>query len=140
VFLVVTDDPKARQFHVVDLPGYGYAKVSKTVRAGWQPLIEEFLTGRDAVRGVLLLVDARGISRQDEEALDWLLRHGLPVLLVATKADKLSRGERASCLPALRGMLGIPGDADVVAYSSLTHEGRDELWRAIRTMLTAPTG
>jgi GTP-binding protein len=140
VFLVVTDDPKARQFHVVDLPGYGYAKVSKTVRAGWQPLIEEFLTGHDAVRGVLLLVDARGISRQDEEALDWLLRHGLPVLPVATKADKLSRGERASCLPALRGTLGIPGDADVVAYSSVTHEGRDELWRAIRTMLSAPTG
>jgi len=140
VFLVTTDDPKARRFHAVDLPGYGYARVSKSVRAGWQPLIEQYLAGSEAVRGVLLLVDVRGVSRQDAEALDWLVGHGLPVLLVATKTDKLSRNERAAGLPALREALGIPEEADVVAYSSTTHEGRDELWQAIRAMLTASSG
>jgi GTP-binding protein len=139
-FLVSTDDPKARRFHVVDLPGYGYARVSKAVRAGWRPLIEQYLAGNDEVRGVLLLVDSRGISPQDGEALNWLLRSGLPVALVATKADKLSRGERTACLSTIREAFGLPGDADVVAYSSVTHEGRDELWQAIRTMLTASPG
>ncbi len=57
------------------------------------------------------------------------------MLLVATKADKLSRGERAACLTALRDTLDVPQDADVVAYSSVTHEGRDELWQAIRKMV-----
>lgn len=137
VFLVTTDDPKARRFHAVDLPGYGYAKVSKSIRAGWQPLIEQYLAGNEEVRGVLLLVDARGISRQDEEALDWLVRHGLAVLIVVTKTDKLSRNERAASLSALRDALGIPEEADVVAYSSVTHEGRDALWQAIRKMVTA---
>lgn len=137
VFLVTTDDPKARRFHAVDLPGYGYAKVSKSIRAGWQPLIEHYLAGNEEVRGVLLLVDARGISRQDEEALDWLVRHGLPALIVVTKSDKLTRSERAASLRALRDALRIPEEADVVAYSSVTHEGRDALWQAIRAMLTA---
>lgn len=137
VFLVSTDDPTARRFHAVDLPGYGYAKVSKTVRAGWQPLIEQYLAGNADVRAVLLLVDARGVTEQDVAAVDWLVRGGLPVLIVVTKSDKLSRSERAASLGAVREALGIPEDADVVAYSSATHEGREQLWQAIRTMLTA---
>lgn len=135
VFVVTTDDPKARRFHVVDLPGYGYAKVSKTVRAGWQPLIEQYLAGNADVRAVLLLVDARGVTGQDVAAVDWLVRGGLPVLIVVTKSDKLSRSERAASLGAVREALGIPEDADVVAYSSATHEGREQLWQTIRTML-----
>ena len=137
VFRVTTDDPAIRQFHAVDLPGYGYAKVSKTIRARWQPLIEQYLTGHEDLRGVLLLVDSRRTERQDAEAVDWLLRSGLPVLLVATKSDKLSRSERAGSLAALRNTFGLPAEADVVAYSSVTHEGRDALWQAIRKMLTA---
>ena len=135
VFRVTTDDPRIRQFYVVDLPGYGYAKVSKTIRAGWQPMIEQYLTGSDGVRGVLQLVDSRGTERQDGEAVGWLLRSGLPFLLVATKSDKLTRSERAATLPTLREVFGLPGDADVVAYSSVTHEGRDALWQAIRKMV-----
>ncbi|MGH8865722.1 MAG: ribosome biogenesis GTP-binding protein YihA/YsxC [Burkholderiales bacterium] len=135
VFRVTTDDPRIRQFFVVDLPGYGYAKVSKTIRAGWQPMIEQYLTGSDGVRGVLQLVDSRGTERRDGEAVGWLLRSGIPVLLVATKSDKLTRSERAGSLAALREVFGLPGDADVVAYSSVTHEGRDELWQAIRKMV-----
>lgn len=140
VFLVTTDDPKARRFYAVDLPGYGYAKVAKTIRARWQPLIEQYLTGNDGLRGVLLLVDSRGTERQDAEAVGWLGRSGLPVLLVATKSDKLSRSERAASLSALRDVFDLSEDADVVAYSSVTHEGRDELWQAIRTMLIASSG
>ncbi|MEK7293915.1 MAG: ribosome biogenesis GTP-binding protein YihA/YsxC [Nitrospirota bacterium] len=140
VFLVTTDDPKARRFYAVDLPGYGYAKVAKTIRARWQPMIEQYLTGSDGLRGVMLLVDSRGTERQDAEAVGWLGRSGLPVLLVAMKSDKLSRSERAASLSALRDVFDLSEDTDVVAYSSVTHEGRDALWQAIRTMLTASSG
>lgn len=136
VFLVTTDDPKARRFYVVDLPGYGYAKVSKTIRARWQPLIEQYLTGNDGPRGVLLLVDSRGTERRDAEAVGWLGQSGLPVLLVATKSDKLSRSERAASLLSLRDVFDLSEDADVVAYSAVTHDGRDALWQAIRKMVT----
>jgi len=102
VFLVTTDDPKVRRFYAVDLPGYGYAKVAKTVRAGWRPMIESYLTGSEGLRGVMLLIDSRGTERQDAEAVGWLGRSGLPVLLVATKSDKLTRSERAASLSALR--------------------------------------
>ena len=135
VFLVTTDDPQVRRFYVVDLPGYGYAKVAKSVRARWRPLIEAYLSGSDTLRGVLLLLDSRGGERQDAEALDWLSRIGPPLALVATKADKLSRGERATVLAALRDSFGLAGDAEVVSYSSVTHDGRDELWQVIRKML-----
>ncbi len=137
VFLVTTDDPRIRKFYAVDLPGYGYAKVSKTVRAGWQPMIEQYLTGHDGVRGVLLLVDSRGTEHHDADAVAWLIRSGIPVLLVATKSDKLTRSERAGSLAALRDAFGILEEADVLAYSSVTHEGRDELWQAIRKMVTS---
>ncbi len=140
VFLVTTDDPQVRRFYVVDLPGYGYAKVAKTVRARWQPLIEAYLSGSEGLRGVLLLLDSRGGERQDAEAVDWLSRIGPPLALVATKADKLSRSARATSLAALRDAFGLAGDAEVVSYSSVTHEGRDELWQVIRTMLTASSG
>jgi len=135
VFLVTTDDPKARRFYVVDLPGYGYAKVAKTVRARWQPLIEQYLTGNDGLRGILLLIDSRGTERKDAEAVGWLGRSGLPVLLIATKSDKLSRSERAASLSGLRAVFDLSEDVDVVAYSSVTHEGRDDLWQAIRKMV-----
>jgi GTP-binding protein len=140
VFLVTTDDPAVRCFHVVDLPGYGYAKVARSLRARWRPLIEGYLTGNDGLRGVLLLLDARGVGRQDAEAFDWLSGTGLPVAVVATKADKLSRGERTAALAALRDAFGLAGDAGVVSYSAVTHEGREELWRVIRAMLTASPG
>jgi len=137
VFLVTTDDPMARRFYVADLPGYGYAKVAKTIRARWQPLIEQYLTGNDGLRGILLLIDSRGTERKDAEAVGWLGRSGLPVLLIATKSDKLSRSERAASLSGLRAVFNLSEDADVVAYSSVTHEGRDELWQAIRKMVTS---
>lgn len=137
VYRVTTNDPQLRRFHVVDLPGYGYAKVSKAVRAAWRPLIEQYLAGDHRLRGVLLLVDARVISPQDVEAADWLGRSGLPVRLVATKWDKLARGERTAALETIRAAFRLSGAASVIPYSSVTHEGREELWAVIRTMLTA---
>lgn len=134
-FRVTTDDPRARAFHVVDLPGYGYAKVSKTTRARWRPLIDAYLTGSDGLRGIVLLVDSRGTEAQDGEAFEWLIGCGRPLIVVTTKVDKLTRSERAASAAAIRDLFGLSDEVPLVAYSSVTHEGRDELWGEIRKIM-----
>jgi GTP-binding protein len=135
-FRVRTADPRLPSFYLVDLPGYGYARVSKSVRAQWGPMIEGYLTGRSCLRAILLLVDARGLERHDWATFEWLSEAGQPLIVVATKVDKLTHGERRNRLAAIAETLGPPGTCPPIPYSSLTHEGRDELWRAIRDVLS----
>lgn len=134
-FRVTTDDPLLKSFYVVDLPGYGYAKVAKSVRAQWGPMIEGYLTDRAPLRGVLLLVDARRTEGQESATFDWLQGLGPPLVVVATKLDKLTRSARGRHVEAIRDSLHLPESVPVVPYSSVSHEGRDALWRVIRTML-----
>lgn len=136
-FRITTDDPRARAFYVVDLPGYGYAKVSKATRARWRPLIDAYLSGGGGLKGIAFLVDSRGMEAQDAAAFDWLTASGRPLVFVATKVDKLTRSERAAGISAIRDLFGLSDESPLVAYSSVTHEGRDELWGEIRTLLTA---
>ncbi len=134
-FQVTTTDPFARRFYVVDLPGYGYAKVAKSVRSHWRPMIERYLTNREPLRGVLLLVDARGTEHHDGTTIQWLQQVGQQPAVVATRLDKLTRGARQASLAAIRETLNLPAATALVPYSSVTHEGRDELWRVIREWL-----
>lgn len=139
-FRVTTTDPSARRFYVVDLPGYGYARVAKSVRSHWRPMIERYLTDRQQLRGVLLLVDARGTERHDGTTIQWLQQVGPEPVVVATRLDKLTRGARRASLVAIREALNLPAATALVPYSSVTHEGRDELWRAIRELLGQGSG
>lgn len=133
-FRVSTADPLVRHFYVVDFPGYGYAKVAKSVRAQWGPIIEQYLRTRSELLGVLLLVDSRGVSPLDRETWEWLRTLGLEPVLVATKIDKLTRSERRGTLTMIREIFDVTGDEAVIPYSSVTHDEREELWRAIRKM------
>lgn len=133
-FRVSTADPLVTRFYVVDFPGYGYAKVAKSVRAQWGPIIEQYLRTRSELLGVLLLVDSRGVSPLDRETWEWLRTLGLGPVLVATKIDKLTRSERRGTLTMIREIFDVTGDEAVIPYSSVTHDGREELWRAIRKM------
>ena len=134
-FRVTTGGQFRDSFHIVDLPGYGYAAVSRSVRAQWGPMIEGYLNERSELRGVVLLVDSRGIERDDHAALEWLMAVRHRLVVVATKVDKLSRSERSASLAAIRDGLGVPADVTVLPYSSVTHEGRDQLWRVLVTLL-----
>ncbi|MFQ5932346.1 MAG: ribosome biogenesis GTP-binding protein YihA/YsxC [Nitrospiraceae bacterium] len=133
-FRVSTADPLVRHFYVVDFPGYGYAKVAKSVRAQWGPIIERYLRTRSELLGVLLLVDSRGVSPLDKETWEWLRALGLGPVLVATKIDKLTRSERRGSLTMIREIFDVTGDEALIPYSSVTHDGREELWQAIRQM------
>jgi GTP-binding protein len=123
------------QLRLADLPGYGYAKRSKTERRQWADLIESFLLERPSLATVVVLVDARrGVEADDLDLLKLLrgparvTRRPLGLIVVATKLDKLPRSQAQAELVALSRAAAIP----VLGYSAKTHAGRSELWRAIR--------
>jgi GTP-binding protein len=134
-FRIVTADPVIGTFYIVDLPGYGFAKVAKSVRMQWGPMIERYLTGRPQLRGGLLLIDSRRIQSQDVSTYAWLRALGLRVVVVATKVDKLNQGERRQNLDAIRQTLQLPETVPLLAYSAVKREGTDELRRVIRDLL-----
>lgn len=114
-----------------DLPGYGFAKVPEAVREEWGAMIERYLAERDELRLIVQLVDAR----HEPQAMDLELAQGLravelPLLVVATKVDKLKGNARRKHLEALRRAFGLP-QGQPVAFSSVTGEGRDAVWDAI---------
>ena len=122
---------------LVDLPGYGYAKVPVDMRRSWQPLIETYLSGRDALRAVVLLIDARrGGEREEQELLEYLAELGIPVQVVLTKADKLSKSQRRPAAAAARRELGLP--AEPLLCSATSTDGIDGLWRFMLERAATP--
>lgn len=134
LFLVSTSDSALTQFYLVDLPGYGFAKVSKSQRAQWAPLIESYLSDRSALLGVVLLVESRVVTDQDRQTLAWLRSLGHNPLVVATKADKLKPAERVRVLRQTHLDLGLMEGEMLIPYSIITGDGRERLWGALRDL------
>jgi len=112
---------------LVDLPGYGYAKVSHAAREAWRPLVESYLGTRGVLVGVILIVDVRrGLEDEEHQLLEFLAGLAKPVLVIATKIDKLNRGAQAKALQAL-----ATGAVPIVPFSAVTGEGVAAVWRAI---------
>ena len=113
------------RYHLVDLPGYGYARAPATSKGRWGDLVRGYLDDREQLAGILQLVDARHPpSAQDRAMLEWLAESSRPALLVATKVDKLGRMERSRALKELAKQAGALG---VCPFSALTREGRGEV-------------
>jgi len=122
-------------FFLVDLPGYGYAKVPGVMRDAWRELIEGYLTGDKELRGVVHLVDSRhDPTRADTEMVDFLANLGLPTLVVLTKMDKLTRSARTRHVANALEKLGLEED-QLLPFSSKTGEGREELLVALSDIL-----
>ncbi|MBL8036351.1 MAG: YihA family ribosome biogenesis GTP-binding protein [Nitrospira sp.] len=132
VFLISTSDPHISRFYLVDLPGYGFANVPKTVRIQWGPLLERYLLGRAVLLRVVLLVDGRVVTDQDCQTMAWLRSIGHDPLIVVTKVDKLKSHERVKTLRRIHQSFGLAEEDAVIPYSSVTGEGRDRLWGALR--------
>ncbi len=123
------------KFFLVDLPGYGFAKVPLKEQRRWRELIEGYLKGRDRLKGIFLLVDSRvGPTEKDIQMKEWLEFYGIPYVVVATKVDKLKRSERQGLEKRILGKLG--SDVDVIPFSSKTREGRDKLLKKLRELLS----
>jgi GTP-binding protein len=134
LFLVSTSDQNLGKFYLVDLPGYGFAKVSKSIRAQWAPLLEAYLTDRDPLLGVVLLVESRVVTEQDRQTLAWLRAMGHNPLVVATKADKLKPSERVRTLRQTHLDLGLIEGEMLIPYSAMTGDGRERVWGALRDL------
>lgn len=122
-------------FYLVDLPGYGYARVSKTMRADWGKMAEEYLSQREELRLSIQLVDSRHKPTElDRQLNEWLLFHRKPHIVVATKADKLSSNKLRKSLSEIEEVLPA---SKIIAYSSPTGKGREAVWCEIETALGA---
>jgi len=121
------------KFYFVDLPGYGYAKVSKATRQDWGRMAEEYLAARRELVLSIQLVDARHSPTElDEQLNEWLVFNQKSHIVVATKADKLSANKLRKSLGNARGTLP---ESKIIEYSAMTGKGRDEVWREIETAL-----
>ena len=123
-------------FMFVDLPGYGYAKVSKTERERWGKLIEGYLEKRENLEKIILLIDIRHeVGKNDKMMYDWIKHYHDEVVVVATKMDKIKRSQVQKQLSVIRKGLGLSGNDKLIAFSSETKQGKEELWKVIEECL-----
>ena len=131
----IEGEAERRDFYLVDLPGYGYARTAKSKRKVWSRFIEAYLLHSEDLQFVCQLMDIRHEPMtSDIEMFQWLVAKGLPVLVVATKADKLSRNEQKKSIAVMRKALGV-AELDILPYSSVKNEGRSELLDVIANVL-----
>ncbi|HJV34528.1 ribosome biogenesis GTP-binding protein YihA/YsxC [Geomonas sp.] len=132
-FFQVNDD-----FMLVDLPGYGYAKVPLSVKKEWRPMMETYLSKRKNLRAVVLILDIRRIPvEEDVQMLSWLRAYSITPIVVITKCDKVSKNERAKQTAVIMSKLGLE-KTEVSFFSALSREGKDGIWERIETQLQPP--
>ena len=124
------------EMYLVDLPGYGYAKVSQAEKEQWGKLIERYLHQSEQLRAVFLLVDIRHRpSENDKLMYEWIVHNGYWPIIIATKADKLKRSQIQKHIKEVREGLGLPSQTTVIPFSAQTKQGREEIWNLIEELL-----
>ena len=122
------------KFYFVDLPGYGYAKVPENVRRKWQTLVEDYLSERKTLRNVVLIIDSRhNPTIQDRQLLEWLKYFQRPSLIVASKIDKLKRGQVKNYLQKIKNNLSI--ESAPLGHSSMQYGSREEIWKKLDPLI-----
>ncbi|MBN1424778.1 ribosome biogenesis GTP-binding protein YsxC [Candidatus Fermentibacteria bacterium] len=128
--------PKGAAICLVDLPGYGWANLPGHVLARWHPLVEGYLAGRPTLRAVVLVADLRrGSTVLDHDMAVWLRGQGMPYLVVAAKADKISRSKRATLLDAIATATAVSAE-DIIEFSTVTREGYRAVHAAVAALAT----
>ncbi|QKY69598.1 ribosome biogenesis GTP-binding protein YihA/YsxC [Lentibacillus sp. CBA3610] len=123
-------------FYFVDVPGYGYAKVSKQERKKWGVMMEEYFAARDVLNACVMITDIRHEPTKDDVVMyDFLKYYELPVIVIATKLDKVPKGKRSKHLKQTHQVLNIEADDIIIPFSAETGEGKDDAWHAIRQYL-----
>ena len=125
-----------REIYLVDLPGYGYAKVSEKEKEAWGKMIERYLHKSTMLKAVFLLIDIRhDPSKNDKMMYDWILHQGYEPVIIATKLDKLKKSQVAKQLKAIRTGLGLVSGTTVIPFSAKTKQGRDKIWEYAESRL-----
>ena len=122
------------EMYLVDLPGYGYAKVSEKDKIEWGKLIERYLHGSKQLRAVFLLIDIRhDPSANDKMMYDWIVEQGFEPIIIATKLDKLKRSQVQKHVKMVKTGLNLVSGTKIIPFSSVTKQGRDEIWELVET-------
>jgi GTP-binding protein len=126
--------------YLVDLPGYGYAKVSETEKQKWGKMIERYLHTSKNLKAVFLLIDMRhDPSANDRQMYDWIQSNGFEPIIIATKLDKLKRSEIQKKIKAIRSGLSMKPDSILIPFSAQTKQGREEIWNLIDSLVLPET-
>ncbi|WP_416827551.1 ribosome biogenesis GTP-binding protein YihA/YsxC [Ectobacillus polymachus] len=126
-FYIVND-----QLHFVDVPGYGYAQVSKVEREAWGKMIETYFKSREQLKATVLIVDVRHAPTKDDVAMyEFLKFYNIPTIIVATKADKINKGKYQAHLKVVHDTLNVKKGDEIILFSSEKGMGRDEAWGKI---------
>ena len=124
-----------KEFSFVDLPGYGYAKVPASVQKTWGPMIETYLTFRKTLKGVVLIMDIRRIpGKYESDIMDWLCHYNIPVVLVLTKADKLSKTKQIKQHLSISKALSVDINY-LILFSAKSRQGKGDVWNAVERLL-----
>lgn len=122
--------------YLVDLPGYGYAKVAQEIREKWGKLIERYLHGSKQLKAVFLLIDIRHEpSQNDRRMYEWIVYNGYDPIIIATKLDKINRSQVQKHLKMLSTGLGVKPGTKILPFSASTKQGRDEIWATMEEVL-----
>jgi GTP-binding protein len=122
--------------HFVDVPGYGYAKVSKKEREAWGKMIETYITTREQLKAVVLIVDLRHPPSTDDTLMyDFLKHYEIPCIVIATKADKIPKGKWQKHLKVTKETLDLDPNDEIVLFSSETGLGKDEAWKILESYM-----
>ncbi len=124
-----------KSFYFVDLPGYGYAKVSMAEQAKWGEMIEKYLHTSKQLKVIFLLIDIRHeVKAHDKQMYDWIVANNFTPVVIATKADKIKRSQLAKQLKLIKTGLGII-DGDILPFSSETKQGFEDVWKKIESYI-----
>ncbi len=122
------------EMYLVDLPGYGYAKVSEREKVQWGKLIERYLHGSKQLKAVFLLIDIRHEpSANDKMMYEWIVEQGFHPIIIATKLDKLKRSQVQKHVKMVKEGLNLVPGTRIIPFSSVTKQGRDEIWELVET-------
>lgn len=122
------------ELYLVDLPGYGYAKIAEQEKAKWGRMIERYLHSSRQLRAVFLLIDIRhDPSANDKMMYDWIVENGYYPIIIATKLDKIKRSQITKHVKALRQGLRLLPETKLIPFSAVTKQGRDEIWELVET-------
>jgi GTP-binding protein len=123
------------KLYLVDLPGYGYARVAKSDRERWAKIIEDYLHQRETLKQVVLLVDGRHEpSNNDQMMMDWIKSFGYDPLVIATKMDKLKRSQHGKAIKTIAKTLNVKS-SHILPFSAVTKDGKDQIWEALSQIL-----
>ena len=126
------------ELYFVDLPGYGYAKVSQQEKEKWGKMIEKYLHRSKVLQAVFLLVDIRHEpSANDRQMYEWILANGYHPIVIATKLDKINRSQIAKQVKLVKQGLGVDKDTIVIPFSAETKQGREEIWNLVDQILAS---